>query len=138
MSIQSYYGSTGSIRTFKNCQKSWRTCVRPDISSTFCRFELMSGRTNVLDPFWYLVSKKIHDCQVIIPILEVCNCENICCQNIYFTLVGTFTNTCIEHNRIGNVKTSNSPCREGQVSCLLLLSLTIINSGCVFFKILRR
>ena len=32
----------------KNCQKSWRTWVRPDISSTFCRFELMSGRTYVL------------------------------------------------------------------------------------------
>ena len=34
----------------KICQKSWRTWVRPDISSTFCRFELMSGRTNVLTP----------------------------------------------------------------------------------------
>ena len=34
----------------KICQKSWRTWVRPDISSTFCRFELMSGQTNVLTP----------------------------------------------------------------------------------------
>ena len=34
----------------KNCQKSWRTWVRTDKSSTFRRFELMSVRTNVLTP----------------------------------------------------------------------------------------
>ena len=39
----------------KNCQNSWRTLVRPDISSTFCRFELMSGRTNVLDPVRFCI-----------------------------------------------------------------------------------
>ena len=48
MSVLSYYGSTVSIRAFTYGQRSWRTWVRPDISSTFCRFELMSGRTNVL------------------------------------------------------------------------------------------
>ena len=31
-------------------KKSWRTSVGADISSTFCWFELMSGRTNVLTP----------------------------------------------------------------------------------------
>ena len=35
----------------RNCQKSWRTLVRADISSTFCWFKLMSGRTNVLTSF---------------------------------------------------------------------------------------
>ena len=34
----------------KICLKSWRTLVRTDKSSTFRRFELMSVRTNVLDP----------------------------------------------------------------------------------------
>ena len=53
MSVLLYYGSTVSIGAYKNCQKSWRTWVRPDISSTFCRFELMSGRTNVLDPNYF-------------------------------------------------------------------------------------
>ena len=31
-------------------KKSWRTLVRADLGSTFCLFELMSGRTNVLTP----------------------------------------------------------------------------------------
>ena len=44
------FGFKFSIRALKNCQKSWRTLVRPDISSTFCQFELISGWTNVLDP----------------------------------------------------------------------------------------
>ena len=34
----------------KKLLKSWRTLFRVDISSTFCWFELMSGRTNVLTP----------------------------------------------------------------------------------------
>ena len=43
-------------QNFKNCQKSWRTWVRPDISLTFSRFELMSGRTNFLDPSYHVLS----------------------------------------------------------------------------------
>ena len=35
----------------RNSKKSWRTLVRPDVSSTFCCFEIMSGRTNVLIPY---------------------------------------------------------------------------------------
>ena len=34
----------------KELRKSWRTLVRLDISLTFCQFEPMSDRTNVLDP----------------------------------------------------------------------------------------
>ena len=34
----------------KKFLKRWRTLFRVDISSTFCWFELMSGRTNVLTP----------------------------------------------------------------------------------------
>ena len=43
------YVSKASIKALKISQKSWRTLVRLDISSTFCQFELMTGRTNVLD-----------------------------------------------------------------------------------------
>ena len=39
------------LELLKNCQKSWRTFVRTDISSTFRRFEQMSVRTIVLDPY---------------------------------------------------------------------------------------
>ena len=54
------HGFKASIRAFKNCHKSWRTLVRPDMSSTRCKFELKAGRTNVLDPLFVRLPSNCH------------------------------------------------------------------------------
>ena len=58
----------------KNCQKSWRTLVWMNISSTFCRFELMSGRTNVLGPL----------------ICSYCSYFRGCCYTVTFKFILIF------------------------------------------------